>query len=641
MTVLDDVADDDTTARFCDVIMKGGVTSGVVYPKAIRQLAKKYVLKNIGGTSVGAIAAAVAAAAEYRRRQTGLDDGYAELENLAAFLGQEGTLQRLFAADRSSKDLLAVALKLVGTAKPPAKFLAFFLALAWTYAWIPAGLLLLNGLIFWLVGQPTTSGAWLRCGVGAVAVAGSLTPLLLVLWYLYRQTVELSRPDADFGWCHGFDPQRSPAFAALVKTKSPTELSVSETPPLTDWLDALIARAADPKRDRENPLTFNDLWNATSPPWHKLEDGEHSIEFKMVTTCVTLGRPFEIPFTASDSEKSIDPETDYLQPSACKRPPFFFVAADMRRYFPEHIVQHMMAKAESQKYPGYHRFPAADALPVVVAARLSMSFPVLFSAVKLYGVDPEGTMRPIWFSDGGLTSNFPIYLFDAPMPRWPTFAIDLLGGDPSAGSRKAHRQSEYNADEVFLESEIPANKVNPWNQFNAGKTANVLAFILAIIDSMRTWQDTLLGSLPGNATRTVGIRLSQSEGGLNLNMPSTTIRSLIARGADAGDLLCNSFASAPDAEAWQLQRHVRFAATMASFESWLVDFRTAFQPVSGQRSYAAMVDDSPWNPPSLAQIASQSTSDVADLADKWKEHPGLFESVAPQPNAALRLRPLV
>ena len=54
--------------RFCDLVMKGGITSGVVYPRAIMHFAQHYRLKNIGGTSAGAIAAVAAAAAEYRRR---------------------------------------------------------------------------------------------------------------------------------------------------------------------------------------------------------------------------------------------------------------------------------------------------------------------------------------------------------------------------------------------------------------------------------------------------------------------------------------------------------------------------------------------------------------------------------------------
>ena len=37
----------------CDMVMKGGITSGVVYPKAVSHLAKRYHFRNIGGTSAG------------------------------------------------------------------------------------------------------------------------------------------------------------------------------------------------------------------------------------------------------------------------------------------------------------------------------------------------------------------------------------------------------------------------------------------------------------------------------------------------------------------------------------------------------------------------------------------------------------
>ena len=66
----------------CDLVMKGGITSGIVYPPVVLKLAAKdpnplsdphrpegrsYRFRNIGGTSAGAIAAAVTAAAEYGR----------------------------------------------------------------------------------------------------------------------------------------------------------------------------------------------------------------------------------------------------------------------------------------------------------------------------------------------------------------------------------------------------------------------------------------------------------------------------------------------------------------------------------------------------------------------------------------------
>ena len=56
------------TLANADLVMKGGITSGVVYPKAVVRVARDYRIHNIGGTSVGAIAAALTASAEYWRR---------------------------------------------------------------------------------------------------------------------------------------------------------------------------------------------------------------------------------------------------------------------------------------------------------------------------------------------------------------------------------------------------------------------------------------------------------------------------------------------------------------------------------------------------------------------------------------------
>lgn len=40
-----------TPAKYCDLVMKGGITSGIVYPNAALALARDYRFKNIGGTS--------------------------------------------------------------------------------------------------------------------------------------------------------------------------------------------------------------------------------------------------------------------------------------------------------------------------------------------------------------------------------------------------------------------------------------------------------------------------------------------------------------------------------------------------------------------------------------------------------------
>jgi NTE family protein len=69
-----------------------------------------------------------------------------------------------------------------------------------------------------------------------------------------------------------------------------------------------------------------------------------------------------------------------------------------------------------------------DELRLVDAVRMSMSYPYLFAPVTLW---QDG--RPNFVVDGGLLSNFPIWLFDAGSrpPKRPTWGFRLHGGvDP-------------------------------------------------------------------------------------------------------------------------------------------------------------------------------------------------------------------
>src|SRR5262245_8548154 len=81
--------DDGAQTGFCDVVMKGGITSGVVYPPLVARLAERFRLRNIGGTSAGAIAAAVAAAAQLGRLR-GNEEAFAALDRLPERLGGAG-----------------------------------------------------------------------------------------------------------------------------------------------------------------------------------------------------------------------------------------------------------------------------------------------------------------------------------------------------------------------------------------------------------------------------------------------------------------------------------------------------------------------------------------------------------------------
>jgi len=75
----------DGSLKKCDIVMKGGITSGIVYPGLICKLAERYQFKSIGGTSAGAIAAALTAAAEYARRQG--RDAFGDIAQVPGWLG--------------------------------------------------------------------------------------------------------------------------------------------------------------------------------------------------------------------------------------------------------------------------------------------------------------------------------------------------------------------------------------------------------------------------------------------------------------------------------------------------------------------------------------------------------------------------
>jgi hypothetical protein len=73
--------------------MKGGITGGVVYPPAIAKIAEQYRFKNLGGTSAGTIVAALAAAPEFRRRQTQSMVGFQLVGELPTMRAAKDTAQ--------------------------------------------------------------------------------------------------------------------------------------------------------------------------------------------------------------------------------------------------------------------------------------------------------------------------------------------------------------------------------------------------------------------------------------------------------------------------------------------------------------------------------------------------------------------
>ena len=71
-----------------------------------------------------------------------------------------------------------------------------------------------------------------------------------------------------------------------------------------------------------------------------------------------------------------------------------------------------------------------DDLDVALAVRMSTSIPFFFEPVRRPGRAREGDHVIV---DGGVLSNFPVWLFDTDAPpAWPTFGLKLVSPEPAA-----------------------------------------------------------------------------------------------------------------------------------------------------------------------------------------------------------------
>lgn len=625
----------------CDILMKGGITSGVVYPLAICALSKTYRFMNIGGTSAGAIAAALAAAAEYRRA-TGSLDGFEELAKLPDELG-DGTLLKLFSPQRKTRSLYKLALAFVGSS--PA-YLKVSKALLMLYLHFPIGVVLgfLPGFIilsitFSYLRHSLPIWLWVALLFFLIVLPSFLVALLN---FLIRAIWAI--PTNYYGLCGGLS----------VDGKSPA---------LTDWMaDKIESIAGD--ADRKSPLTFNDLWkagrnNSAPTPDHP----EQEINLQMMTTNLTFGRPYRLPFT---------PDEEHL---------FYFSPKEFRDLFPKDIVDHMEQNPprgrRDEKYwplmqPEYLPFPDPGDLPIVVATRMSLSFPVLISAIPLHTVDwstaenqralDHGTRPKLdrcWFSDGGISSNFPIHFFDSPIPRWPTFAIYLNYIQPS------ENLDSDECNNVHLSRCNRPNQNESWNRFG-DKQWRLAGFLGAILNTMENWMDQTQARVPGYRDRIATVDLAPDEGGINLNMPKEIIERLSKRGECAGEALQRRFdPNLGDKTGlnWENQRWIRYRSFMSVAERTLAQFKLAFNYNSpGVRSYSDMIkaggpnsnelsqrcgkdDGCPFDGPIVCEV-DQKTNAFIDLARKWEQSVNgngyrTFERGSPQPPSELRIRPRV
>ena len=526
------------TDRFCDLVMKGGIASGVVYPKAIAELSNHYCFQSIGGTSAGAIAAAVTAAAEYQRRHTGSRAGFELLEKLPKELGTElahntSRLLSLFQPQPPLRRLFSVLIQALNRKKTSSRVVHIILGFMKAY-W-PATLV--STLVAVVIGA---------LGLGWFAALLSLLvtlPLLVGYWVYLDITRQLV--SHDLGLCTGLTVDKRHEA-------------------LTPWLHSLIQAAAG-RSLGDDPLTFGDLWSAPglSP---SASDGVNdpelrSIDLQMFSTNLSHGRPYIFPLSPPSSQS-----TKYRD-----RERLYFTENEMSRCLPLDVVAWMIKKSEPYtleqgregKDPstndaiamGIRELPKAKDFPVLLAARMSLSFPFLFTAVPLHAIDHEmpnnRKFRRCWFSDGGISSNFPIHLFDDLLPMWPTFGLSL---EPKIHGRNM----------VFLPEQYDQGYGERWNHMPEEKKGGAKTlgwFIGALIGTMQNWNDNSLSRMPGVRDRVARVRLEKDEGGMNLNMKPEHITTVADRGVVAIQELRARFAQPPRnggrINGWDEHRFVR------------------------------------------------------------------------------------
>lgn len=599
--------------------MKGGITSGVVYPSTVVELAKTYRFRSIGGTSAGAIAAAATAAAEYGRREgTG---GFANLESLPEWLGQKtlngrSNLFNLFVPDAATRPLFGVLTAPMWRKGPPrwSMLLTGLEHAPWSVVAgaFPGVLLMILAL---LDGADFFSLLSFMSGLALTGIGG-----LAALLYRYYRLADEALPDTFMGLTSGHRPPAS-----------------DQPPALTDWLAELIDRCAGVEH-REKPLTFGDLWGD--------DPEERDIDLQMMTTNVTLGRSYRLPL-----------ET--------KR--FFFDRVEFVRLFPPKVFKWLVACGEAgleeDKNRRYLPLPKPDDLPVVVAARMSLSFPVLIGAVPLYAVDytradkKDRVLTRCWFTDGGITSNFPVHFFDRPLPRRPTFTVNLRPAHPDHGPGSSTFRETHG---VWMPKTNKEGILEVWNRFDERPgLGKVGGFLWAVVDTGFSWRDALQLGVPGYRDRVVHISLSPAEGGLNLDMDGEVIDKLSERGRRAGALLAERFGDAPPADVeltWDNHRWVRYRASVAALELLLEAFHKGYTHTEeGRRSYEALLTRSADNPPPGYRLKTRSERDGSSvgqqayaqdfterliaLADEIIASEADLQKGSPRPRPAMRIVP--
>jgi predicted acylesterase/phospholipase RssA len=336
----------------------------------------------------------------------------------------------------------------------------------------------------------------------------------------------------------------------------------------------------------------------------------------------------------------------------------------------------MVRKSDPSARPaeGYRALPPGRDLPIVVAARMSMAYPLFFSAIPLYAFDrtrhPDQPDRDLalaglrpercWFADGGICSNLPVHFFDLALPRWPTFALDLRGYHRDLEPRRNqseeqkvwidHDFRDAAGDSVITEWWKPL----PHEPRKVGETLGFRRsfertgrFLGAVLDTMMNWNDNAQLRPIGSRDRVAHVSLDESEGSFNLCMKPEQIRTLAERGRFGGTKLRDRFARDTG---WRENRSARlfsFLAVTGEYLQW-VNRACSFRGADGRRYYVDELGDAEFHPSGCAPLtAPQSTRAeallrrVLDAAADVPPHGARdsLVSIVPPPRQTIRFLP--
>ena len=583
----------------CDLVMKGGITSGVVYPKAIQVIADRYRFRNLGGASAGAIAAVVAAACEYRRND-GVDRAFDELTTVSREIGRKGFVLSLFQPTPRARPAFRIGLSLVTSSGPPWRRVVSAIAaiLRARKLFLAAAIcifaLAIAALVVTVVGLIEGGVSWLDIAafvlLGILTLAGPLALVVLAAAFaLYRFVMALDKAlKANWlGMCSGLTEQGQPG------------------PGLTDWLHTTIQQCAGLPQDQ--PLTFRMLLGD--------DDQNPQVNLQLVTTDLSASRPVTLPLPDS---------------GAGAVGAYLFDPNELRTLFPNAIVKHMteMARGGNRTFGDRELYavPGLD-LPILVAARLSLSFPILLSTVPFWRADPDGEVVRHTMSDGGICSNFPIHFFDSLFPGRPTFGLDL-----QPWRRPTDKLVEMSPDA---------------RQPGFDEVDGVGTFFTQLLNAARNWRDNMQAELPGYRDRVCQIRLTEKEGGLNLDMPDNVVKDLVDRGKEAGEKVVD-----PASFDWDRHRTIRYQVLMQMLQQGLGP-RGVGRPdvyrgdrVEPPLPFRRVVEswETQGGPPAPSlewwKLAIAATDALVELAGDWyAEGPIDFDLDAPTPTPTLRILP--